>query len=528
MIYLYTSFTTVVSSYGRLFTGPFLNLHVQHPEQTPSNSRDELNQMMSQPMTEDPESHRTAPSSRASKTPTGGSISTYAASSKAGSHARKDDPLLFDATAIQQSIWGTATPDDGRLSRSPAPDAGQPPSGLLIGPSRKKRRPKLFGSLFNFKQQFNLGIGPSALQTSGSGGPGIAERVTSDGAAEPPRVAVCIVTELMDASLFHAMAKGRTEARLSPDPQAPALLGIPDLGISLSIAIQTAAGLNHLHQKHIHHGDLKALNILLREKFRSLVPIAKLCDFGTAHFRLAKPKGVIRVTAMFLAPEVQDTLKTSIEADIFAFGVTMWELCHPDWPTWPTPHAQPPGSHFLYPTPIVWAKLIARCCDPDPAARPSSQYVVQELTRIQERLGLRVPARSMTLDDWVLLAGRHEVVTGPVLGPYTAIAPEILEPWLRSRVLFTGGEGHSAAAAAIDEAERPRSTEARTSAIGAGGGSSDTLGAAAAPSHVYAVSSSHVQQPAAAAAYGFTTPLSAAVNANRTRKITVKLDSIFH
>ena len=51
----------------------------------------------------------------------------------------------------------------------------------------------------------------------------------------------------------------------------------------VAIALQVALGMNHLHERHMLHRDLKSANVLLDEEHLK----AKVCDFGLA--RVVRP-----------------------------------------------------------------------------------------------------------------------------------------------------------------------------------------------------------------------------------------------
>ena len=123
--------------------------------------------------------------------------------------------------------------------------------------------------------------------------------------------------------------------------------------VRVSFGLQVALGMDHLHQKHMLHRDLKSANVLVNE----LHTIAKVCDFGLS--RVAKPTPRIIVSyspftgVTRLLPHVQGVEVTNrhvlsfsdiamnIEdapevfrgdrnytcaVDVYSFGVVLWEL----------------------------------------------------------------------------------------------------------------------------------------------------------------------------------------------------------
>lgn len=99
-------------------------------------------------------------------------------------------------------------------------------------------------------------------------------------------------------------------------------LSLPE---SCQIMIQILEALSFIHSKGIIHRDIKPQNI-----FYGSDGIAKIADFGISMFKhynlnIDEPKKVVG-TPQYLSPEVIKGYKPSEQSDIYAAGVTFFEL----------------------------------------------------------------------------------------------------------------------------------------------------------------------------------------------------------
>ncbi len=191
-----------------------------------------------------------------------------------------------------------------------------------------------------------------------------------------------IEMELIEGcSLAHEIARRQTSGEAWP------------AGDQLAVAWAAAEGLAAIHAAGIVHRDVKPDNILLPA---SRKPAAKLVDFGVARVLNAAVLSGVRYspgTPRYSAPELVTLGRTGPEADVYAFGVTLYEL----FSGGTHPYALPRGSSVVesinahvrlapVPLPALAADLdddvvdvIARALDKRPELRPSAREIADVL-----------------------------------------------------------------------------------------------------------------------------------------------------
>jgi eukaryotic-like serine/threonine-protein kinase len=96
------------------------------------------------------------------------------------------------------------------------------------------------------------------------------------------------------------------------------------IDITLKIVMQSLEGLQHAHDKGILHRDLKPANIMLNRS-----GAVKLMDFGIARMmgtqRMTRVNKVIG-TLEYMAPELLEGSEPSVQSDLYAMGVLIFEL----------------------------------------------------------------------------------------------------------------------------------------------------------------------------------------------------------
>lgn len=192
---------------------------------------------------------------------------------------------------------------------------------------------------------------------------------------QPPTL--CIITEFMSqGSIYDFLHKKK---------------GTFKLPTMLKVALDISKGMNYLHQNHIIHRDLKSANLLMDEN-----EVVKVADFGVA--RVQSESGVMTAetgTYRWMAPEVILHKPYGPKADVFSFGLVLWELL-----TGEIPHAlltplqaavgvvqeglRPPIPKSTHPK---LAQLLDRCWQQNPDLRPDFNEIINILQLLVKEVG---------------------------------------------------------------------------------------------------------------------------------------------
>ena len=182
----------------------------------------------------------------------------------------------------------------------------------------------------------------------------------------------------------------------------------------VQLALDAARGMAYLHARALIHRDLKSGNLLV-----SATGTVKVADFGTSKLvktltgfdeqlrvpqfsgaqntsnsqSLALTKGV--GTLAWMAPEVLDGGRYGLPADVYSFGIVLWELATQTLPwldkqrTWDIANAvlagERPDLQLVAPdSPLL--DPMQQCWRPDPRGRPTFEQVVTALTAANNKL----------------------------------------------------------------------------------------------------------------------------------------------
>ena len=149
----------------------------------------------------------------------------------------------------------------------------------------------------------------------------------------------------------------------------------------LPIALDIANGMAYLHSRNVIHRDLKPSNILLTRDHR-----AKIADFGMSVANMGQELTAETGTYRYMAPEVIRHESYSSNADVYSFGICLWQLITREIPfATMTPiqaaYAVAEGRRPMIPpsTPHRLQEIIEACWDQDSHKRPSFTYIAMAL-----------------------------------------------------------------------------------------------------------------------------------------------------
>ncbi|XP_073052849.1 serine/threonine-protein kinase STY46-like isoform X2 [Primulina eburnea] len=187
---------------------------------------------------------------------------------------------------------------------------------------------------------------------------------------------LCVVTEFMPGgSVYDFLHKQKGVFKL------PALL---------KVAIDVSKGMSYLHHNNIIHRDLKAANLLMDEN-----DVVKIADFGVARVQLQS--GVMTAetgTYRWMAPEVIEHKPYNHKADVFSFGIVLWELLTGKLPyanLTPLQAAVGVVQKGLRPTiprhthPLI-VELLEKCWQQEPSLRPEFSELIGILQFMAEKV----------------------------------------------------------------------------------------------------------------------------------------------
>lgn len=239
------------------------------------------------------------------------------------------------------------------------------------------------------------GIGSSAnLTSSDTEIDSLLQEAVSQARVTHPNIVTIYYVGKQDGNPFLAMELVHGEAlnRVIEERQ----LAFSDIGL---IAVQMAEALKFSYELDIIHGDIKPSNVMLMSNTR-----VKLSDFGMARRASDVSSGKLGGTPNYIAPELLTGANPSVQSDMYALGVTLYELTFGQLPVtlagktisdWIESHEQ---AEIVYPAPWPehlpegWKGVLSRMLAKEPRDRfENYDELLEELDAVQP--GSRVIAR---------------------------------------------------------------------------------------------------------------------------------------
>ncbi len=250
-------------------------------------------------------------------------------------------------------------------------------------------------------------------------------------ALEHPNIAV--IHEIGTAEGLHYIAMELIRGDKLSDLVASGGL---DVHRALDLAVEIAEALGRAHEKGIVHRDLKPANVMLTEYGH-----AKVIDFGLAKLVETVPEeftqetapgaqtdpGIMLGTISYMAPEQARGAKVDHRADVFAFGILLYEMVAGRPPfraqsSLDTLHAilhaaPPPLPAIASPAAPDVQRIINKCLEKDPDARYQGM-------------------KDLAVD---LRAARRRAEGSSAGAEVSAVAPPPAARWRPSQALVIGG-----------------------------------------------------------------------------------------
>eukprot|EP00245_Coleochaete_scutata_P004704 TRINITY_DN1756_c0_g1_i1.p1 TRINITY_DN1756_c0_g1~~TRINITY_DN1756_c0_g1_i1.p1 ORF type:complete len:359 (+),score=41.08 TRINITY_DN1756_c0_g1_i1:76-1077(+) len=176
-----------------------------------------------------------------------------------------------------------------------------------------------------------------------------------------------------------------------------------DMKTIFSFALDVANGMEYLHRNNVIHRDLKSENLLVNEEDScKSIPTIQIADFGVARLQTQHTMTPETGTYRWMAPEVIMHQKYDNKADVYSFGIVLWEIVTCTTPFFglnPLQTAMAVTHHNQRPKipescPEGLALLMTQCWDRCPAARPTFTEIVERLKQAEHEWDNEIAARA--------------------------------------------------------------------------------------------------------------------------------------
>lgn len=199
--------------------------------------------------------------------------------------------------------------------------------------------------------------------------------------------------------------------------------GSLSLNAAVELFLQVCDALEYAHRMPVYHCDLKPSNILITDADKTEVTV-KLIDFGVAKAQSDAKESSRQTTIVgtvgYMAPELAAGARYDASCDVYSLGCVMFEALTATLPFSADSPLEMLSKHAMQEPPALNAvsrkkypqaleKLVSVCLSKDPAQRPSTEKIKQQLRRIavehnQEQKSDSIPvqeeAPSLNLQNW--------------------------------------------------------------------------------------------------------------------------------
>jgi len=168
-----------------------------------------------------------------------------------------------------------------------------------------------------------------------------------------------------------------------------------DMKKVLKVALEIASAMDYIHSKNIVHSDLTTNNVLLQADGKDGF-VCKVADFGIAQvlekdqeYAITESHG----TVTHMAPELLMDCKLSKSADVYSFGMLLWEIFHCRRPFEGMIHAQIIAHVALKDVrpdidesmPGEYRRMVEDCWTAEDEERPSFEELKQRIVELQQK-----------------------------------------------------------------------------------------------------------------------------------------------
>jgi transcriptional regulator with GAF, ATPase, and Fis domain len=203
------------------------------------------------------------------------------------------------------------------------------------------------------------------------------------------------------------------------------------------VAHGVARALEELHQAGIHHGDVKAENVLCRPALPTRDAAddrgATLIDLGLA---AQAGSSALGGTPRYASPELRERAEAGPPSDLWALGILLAEILDPTVECATDPAAAVARWGDAASEPARWVRALLA---PAPGGRPSADWLARRAAR---RLGLRVDEREAEQARIDRVRRAYLAQRTGAVGPAVSISPEIGEPartWIEAAAAAARG-----------------------------------------------------------------------------------------